>query len=330
MRRFTLLICCLVAFASLGFWRLVARPEPFIHAQGVASVQVVDHRRIEQLERHLDQLIHEAEKLEQAGKHDHAEKVRHEAEKVEQHLHHAREQHEHANRAEHHEGKNHFAEAERKRDHLLEAAENLRQANKPELAEQLQHEAEEIERHLQHLREQEHGHHPHSPLEPIMHELHGLRKEVAELREQIHELQEVIEEAIEEHEDEADADGKEDLDISLFELEPGTDPIINANGLKIFIQQLGLQQEKRTHGKVQVHGKVQIKRGDTEDVQVFVFDQDDLEAGNLSKVLDLNEVDLNELKLGTGTKGLNLKSIIEQAVGKIPNADKQIEESKEK
>ncbi len=387
MKRFTLLICCLMAIACLGFWRLVAQPEPSIHAQDVASVQVVDHRRMEQIERHLDELIHEAEKLEDAGKHEHAERVQHEINRIEKHLH---QMHEHAERAEHHEPAHHFAEAEQKRDHLLEAAqnlryagkpelaeqlyreagkveqhlhemreaeqagrneeeiyfteagqkrnhmlqmathliraaENLRHADKPELAEQLQHEAEEIERHLQHLREREHGHHPRSSLEPIMHELHGLRKEVAELREQIHELHEVIEEAIEEHgdEDEAETDGEEDLDISMFELEPGTDPIINANGLKIFIQQLGKQQEKGTHGKVQVHGKVQIKRGDSEDVQVFVFDQDDLEAGDLSKMLDLNEVEL-----GTGLKGLNLKSIIEQAVGKIPSTDKKADKSK--
>ncbi len=166
MKRFTLMLCCLTVICSLGFWRLMTTPEPFIQAQGRASVQESEKFRHEEIDwgkKHLLQM------------------------------------HEHAERREHR-----FEEAERKRDHLLEAAENLMHAGKPELAERLHHEAEEIERHLQKARQSEHGHPPHGSLEPIVHELHGLRKEVVELREQIHELREVIEHAIEEHGDEAE------------------------------------------------------------------------------------------------------------------------------
>ena len=207
-------------------------------------------------------------------------------------------------RMEHHRLEAHFAEAKQKQSHLLEAAENLRRAGKPDLAEQLQHEAEEIERHLQQLHEREREHHPHEALEPIVHELHGLREEVHELREQINELREMIEQAIEEHEEEAEHDG-ERVGINLFELEPEA----NANEVKLWVKQLGEDQSNVASGRVRVQGKIEVKKGDADNVQVFVFDQDDLEAGDF-----LKELHLDDLKLESNGNATNLGDVIQQAL----------------
>ncbi len=198
----------------------------------------------------------------------------------------------------------HFAEAKQKQSHLLEAAENLRRAGKPELAEQLQHEAEEIERHLRQLQERNREHHPHEAIEPIVHELHGLREEVHELREQINELREMIEHAIEEHEEEAEHDG-ERVGVNLFELEPE----IDAGGVKVWVKQLGEDQSNVADGRVRVQGKIEVKKGDADNVQVFVFDQDDLEAGDF-----LKELHLDDLNLESNGNATNLGDVIQQAL----------------
>ena len=201
MRRFTVLMFCLVALSSLGFWRLTATPKPLIHViHAEESRRPRDQRpEPEQLEKHLEQLLHDAEELGKAGKAELALKVRQEAEQIERHLHEMREDTEgrshrgHRHHPEYegghqHERGHHFAEAEERLEHLIHAAENLDRAGKHEMAEELRHEAEGIERDLHHARQQEHGHHGQPSLEPVMHELKNLRREVAELREQIQAL----------------------------------------------------------------------------------------------------------------------------------------------
>ena len=212
-----------------------------------------------------------------------------------------------AHRMEHHRHEAHFAEAKQKQSHLLEAAENLRRADKPELAEELQREAEEIERHLQDLLERNREHHPHEALEPVVHELHGLREEVHELREQINELREIIEHAIEEHEEEAEHDD-ERVGVNLFELEPE----IDAGAVKLWVKQSGEDEANAAPARVRVQGKIKVKKGDAEEVQVFVFDQDDLEAGNF-----LKELHLDDLKLESKENSANLGAIIRQALEKM-------------